>query len=138
MNGTYLIRSVGILSCLAVMASGWDAEAGWRHRRSGCCEPVCCEPVCCEPVYCEPVRYEPVCCGTVRKTTCCEPVRETSCCGTVVVTPVRSCCSDSFVITGQDGQSQLVSVATKEAGQRVASTGRTQATSVSLNRPAQR
>ena len=129
MSGTYLIRSVGMLSCLAVMASGWDAEAGWRHRRSSCCEPVCCEPVCCEPVY-----YEPVCCEPVRKTTCCEPVRETTCCGTVVVTPVRSCCSDSFVMAAQDGPSGLVSVATKETGPQVAATRGTQATAVALKR----
>lgn len=130
MSGMYLIRSsVGFMTCLAVVATGWNAEAGWRHRRSACCEPVCCEPV-----YYEPVYYEPVCCGTARKTTCCEPVRETRCCETVVVTPVQRCCGDSFAMAGQDAPNGLVSIVTKETGTQADATRGTQASPVSLKR----
>jgi hypothetical protein len=102
MSGKFLIRSIGVITCMAVVASGWDAEAGWRrhHRRAACCEPVCCEPVCCEPVV-----YESVCCEPVRQTVCCEPVRETVCCGTVretVIVPASSCCNGQVVATATE------------------------------------
>lgn len=53
MTGKILVRLVGALTCVAAVVAGWDAEAGHRHRRHACCEPVCCEPVCTAP--CEPV-----------------------------------------------------------------------------------
>lgn len=127
MTGTYLIRSVGVLTCMAVIATGWNAEAGWRrhhHRRSVCCEPVCCEPVCCEPVCWEPVR----------ETVCCEPVRETVCCDTVIVAPVRTCCTDSFVMTESAASSSHVSVAKTSASLGSAAPRGTTAASVSLKR----
>lgn len=121
MIGKYLIRSIGVLTCLAVVASGWEAEAGWRrhHRRCCepvCCEPVCCEPVCCEPVCCEPVVYKPVCCEpVVYKPVCCEPVCETVCCRPVVYETVivpmpsaRACCSGQVVISTPAPASQTI------------------------------
>ena len=131
MTGTYLIRSVGVLTCMAVIATGWEAEAGWRrhhHRRAACCEPVCCEPVCCEPVR------ETVCCEPVRETVCCEPVRETVCCETVIVTPVRTCCTDSFVVAESAAPSSYVSVMKTTDSQQAAAPRGTTATTVSLKR----
>lgn len=130
MTGTYLIRSVGVLTCMAVMATGWDAEAGWRrhHRRAACCEPVCCEPVCCEPVR------ETVCCEPVRETVCCEPVRETVCCGTVIVAPVSTCCTNSVVVAERAEPSGQMSVMKAETGRQAAAAGGTTATAASLSR----
>lgn len=106
MTGKFLIRLIGVVTCMAVIVSGWDAEAGWRrHHRRACCEPVCCEPVCCEPVCCERVVYETSCCEPVRQTACCEPVRETVCCGTVretVIVPASTCCGGQVVVTATE------------------------------------
>jgi hypothetical protein len=114
MSGKFLIRSIGVITCMAVVASGWDAEAGWRrhHRRAAsCCEPVCCEPVCCEPVV-----YESVCCEPVRETVCCQPVRETVCCETVretVIVPASTCCNGQIVMTATESI-EVASVVTPE------------------------
>ena len=135
MSGTFLIRSIGALTCMAVIATGWDAEAGWRrhhHRRAACCEPVCCEPVR-EPVCCEPVR-ETVCCEPVRETVCCEPVRETVCGETVVVAPVRSCCTNTVVVAEQILPSGQASVLKAEAGDQSAAAHSTAATAAALKR----
>lgn len=103
-TASVIVRMCGVLACVAVAVSGWDAEAGWRRR---CCKTPCCEPVCCEPVCCETVRYEPACCETRTMVTAC-PARCTTCydacgrridcgCGEVVVTyrtvtPIADCC----------------------------------------------
>ena len=85
MISKYLIRIVGVLTCVAVVASGWEAEAGWRrhrhHRAASCCEPAAYEPACCEPV---------------RETVCCAPQREIV---IVPMTPVASCCNNQLVTT---------------------------------------
>ncbi len=136
MTSKYLIRSIGVLTCLALVATGWDAEAGWRrhhHRKAACCEPVCCEPVCCEPVCCEPV-YQPVCCEPVYQPVCCEPVRETVCCETVIVAPVRTCCSSSIVVSEQAAPNRQVSVMKTESSQQAHVARGTTATTVSLKR----
>ena len=102
MTGKFLIRLVGVATCMAVVASGWDAEAGWRrHHRRACCEPVCCEPVCCEPVRyeracCETVRYEPACCervcvSTVRVSPCCVVESDARVIRETVIVPARPC-----------------------------------------------
>lgn len=117
MTGTFLIRSIGVLTCMAVVATGWDAEAGWRrhhHRRAACCEPVCCEPA-----------YEPV---------CCEPVRETVCCETVIVVPASSCCSSSIVVAERALPSGQVSVMKTESSQQANAVHGTTTKTVSLKR----
>lgn len=78
MSGKLLIRLTGVLTCMAAITAGWDAEAGWRRR--------CCTPSCCTPVY----------------TSCCDPCA-TSCCGGVIVSEVvvsevyapARCCASS-------------------------------------------
>ena len=140
MSGTYLVRAVGVLTCLAVVGTGWDAEAGWRrhhHRRAACCAPVCCEPVCCEPVYetvcCEPVR-ETVCCEPVRETVCCEPVRAAACCETVIVVPASTCCTNRVVVEEKTATSRQTLVMKTESAQPTIATEGTTATTVSLKR----
>ena len=118
MTGKFLIRSVGVLTCLAVIGAGWDAEAGWRrhhHRRAACCEPVCCEPV-------------------VYETVCCEPVRETVCCDTVIVVPAIACCSSSIVVAEKALPSGQSSVMTAESGQQPNAVRGTTTKAVSLKR----
>jgi hypothetical protein len=126
MTSKYLIRSVGVLTCMAVVATGWDAEAGWRrhhHRRAACCEPVCCEPV-----------YEPVCCEPVRETACCEPVRETVCCETVIVVPATTCCTNSIVVTEKAATNVQASVMKTESSQQATAARGTTAKAASLTR----
>ena len=126
MTGKYLIRSVGVLTCMAVVGAGWDAEAGWRrhhHRRAACCEPVCCEPV-----------YEPVCCEPVRETVCCEPIRETVCCETVIVSPATTCCTNSVVVAEKAATSGLASVMKTEPSQQAPAASGTTARAASLKR----
>jgi hypothetical protein len=138
MTGKFLIRLVGVATCMAVVASGWDAEAGWRrnYRRSACCyEPVCCEPVCCEPVCCERVVYERPCCETVYRTACCEPVRETVCCDTVretVIVPAGSCCNQ--VATTATVSSEAVATAQPTPAEQPTIAGSVKATPTKLNR----
>ena len=130
MTSKYLIRSVGVLTCLAVIGAAWDAEAGWRrhhHRRAACCEPVCCEPV-----Y-EDVR-EPVCCEPVYQPVCCEPVRETVCCETVIVAPASNCCSSSIVVAEQAAPNRQVSVMKTEPRQQANTVRSTTIKAVSLKR----
>jgi hypothetical protein len=134
MTGKFLIRSIGVLTCLAVVASGWDAEAGWRrhrHHREACCyEPVCCEPVR-ETVCCEPVR-EAVCCEPVRETVCCEPVYRPACCETVIV-PVATCCN-GLIVANEAAPSGQVSVMKPAPGQQATAAGGTKATATALKR----
>ena len=79
---TLLRCFVGTLTCVAVVASGWDAEAGHRRRcrRACCCPTTCCTPVC-DPC-CEPV---------------CAPVCSTSCCPTYTVRSCDPCCAPRYV-----------------------------------------
>lgn len=129
MIGTYLIRGVGVLTCVAVVASGWDAEAGWRrhhHRRAAsCCEPVCCEPVCCEPVV-----YEPVCCEPVREVVCCAPQREIV---IMPMAPVATCCNNQVVST-EAARSEAVSVMKRAPAEGTTAGQGTKATAASLQR----
>jgi hypothetical protein len=126
MTGKFLIRSVGVLTCMAIVATGWDAEAGWRrhhHRRAACCEPVCCEPV-----------YEPVCCEPVYQPVCCEPVRETVCCETVIVAPAPICCTSSIVVAEKAAPSGQVSIIKTESSQQANAARSTMAKATSLKR----
>ena len=126
MTSKFLIRSVGVLTCMAVIGAGWDAEAGWRrhhHRRAACCEPVCCEPV-----------YQPVCCEPVREAVCCEPSVETVCCETVIMAPVSTCCTNSVVVAEKALPSGQVSVLKTESSQQATAVRGTSARPVSLNR----
>ena len=130
MTSKYLIRSIGVLAGVALVATGWDAEAGWRrhhHRKAACCEPVCCEPV-----Y-ETVR-EPVCCEPVYQPVCCEPVRETVCCETVIVAPASTCCSSSIVVVENAAPNRQVSVMKTESSQQAHVARGTTATAASLQR----
>ena len=81
-----LIRLVGTLTCVAAVATGWDAEAArWHHRRSCCCytEPCCVST--CRPV-CDP------CCAPA-----CAPVCSTNCCPTYTVRSCDPCCAPRYV-----------------------------------------
>lgn len=85
-----LVHMVGALACVAVVTTGWDAEAGWRHRRA-CCAPAC-DP-CCVPV-CAPA-CGPVCapaCAPVCETVCCRPACSYTVVEREIVLPVSSCC----------------------------------------------
>ncbi|MFM7291220.1 MAG: hypothetical protein ACKOWG_18335 [Planctomycetia bacterium] len=144
MTGKFLIRLVGVATCMAVVASGWDAEAaGWRrhHRRSACCyETVCCEPVCCERVVyespcCERVVYAPACCEPVCSTACCGTVRETVCCGTVretVIVPSGSCCNQ--VVSTATVSTEAVATAQPTPAEQPTIAGGVKATPAALNR----
>ncbi len=134
MSGKYLIRGVGVLTCVALVASGWDAEAGWRrhhHRRAAsCCEPVCCEPVVYEPVCCEPVAYEPACCEPVREVVCCAPQREIV---IMPMAPVATCCNNQVVST-EAARSEAVSVMKRPATEGTTAGHGIKATPASLQR----
>ena len=87
MIGKTFVRLLGAFVCVAVVSTGWDAEAGHRrHRR--CCEPSCCYDPCCTPV-CETV-YTPSCCTTVAS--CCAPVSYTVV-REAVIAPAACCAS---------------------------------------------
>lgn len=97
---TLLRCFVGTLTCVAVVAAGWDAEAASRRhcRRACCCPTTCCAPVCdpCCTTACAPA-CDP-CCQTAC-TTCYRSVDACCCyrsCGwTVVSSPVivsSPCC----------------------------------------------
>jgi len=126
MIGKYVIRAVGVLTCMGVVVAGWDAEAGWRrhhHRRAACCEPVCCETM-----------YEPACCEPVRETVCCEPVRETVCCETVIVAPAATCCTSSIVMVEKALPTGQASVMKTESSQQATAVRGTTTTTASLKR----
>ena len=103
MVGKILIRLIGTLTCLAVVAVAWDAEGGWgrRHHRH-CCVPVynpCCEVVsepCCAPAY-----------ETV--------VRSSDCCGSYAVVerivPTVSCCNGGIASTAAPASSPTIAAA---------------------------
>ena len=133
MIGKYLIRGVAALPCVAVVASGWDAEAGWRrhhHRRAAsCCEPVCCEPVVYDPACCEPVR-ETVCCEPVREVVCCAPQREIV---IVPMTPVATCCNNQVVST-EAAPGEAVSVMKQAPADETTAVQGIKATAASLQR----
>lgn len=80
-----LIRFVGTLTCLAAVATAWDAEAARCHRRRACCytEPCCVST--CRPV-CDP------CCAPA-----CAPVCSTNCCPTYTVRSCDPCCAPRYV-----------------------------------------
>lgn len=74
MAGKIFLRLVGTLTCMAVVAVAWDAEAcGHRHHRRACCAPVCCDPCYTAPA-------------------CCEPVCETACAPACVTRCAPACC----------------------------------------------
>ena len=126
MIGKYVIRAVGVLTCMTAVVAGWDAEAGWRrhhHRGAACCEPVCCEPV-----------YVSACCEPVRETVCCEPVRETVCCETVIVAPAATCCSTSVVVAEKALPTGQASVMKTESSQQATAGRGTKTTPASLKR----
>jgi len=105
MTGKIFIRVVGALAFVAVAATGWDAEAGWRrhHRQSSCCCETVYDP-CCAPA-CEPV------CVSACAPACVTRVVEPSCCyrtewiSTVVqervIVPAAGCCDGRVVSTEQ-------------------------------------
>jgi len=103
MVGKNLIRLIGTLTCLAVVAVAWDAEAGCcrRHHRH-CCVPVC--NTCCE------VAYEP-CCAPACETV----VRYSDCCGSYAVVerivPTTTCCNGGIASTTAPASSQSASTA---------------------------
>ena len=108
------VRVLAAVAFVTTVATGWDAEAGWRrHRRqASCCEPVCCEPVCCEPV-CELVAsYDN--CGRIvyRRPVCCETIVSSR-----IVVPATRCCD----IAGT-GSVDAGSVATTPAQESLAAT----------------
>ncbi|NDC55055.1 MAG: hypothetical protein EBZ74_12505 [Planctomycetia bacterium] len=85
MTGKNFLRLFGALVCLTAVVTGFDAEAGWRHRR--CCSDSCCS------------TYTP-CCAPVCETACCTTVA--SCCAPVSYTVVReavilpsACCAST-------------------------------------------
>ena len=94
MAGKLLIRVLGVFACMAVVVTGFDAEAGWRrhHRRDACYTTPCCETTCCEPVC---VTESAACCRTCVADCCggCTIVSRSvilaapACCG-VAATPV--------------------------------------------------
>ncbi len=121
----YMLWFVGALSCVAVAASGWDAEAacGRHHRRASCCcyvpacEPVCapvcapaCETVCapaCETACvstCEPrcVSYRDPCTGCTRSY--CEYVRVER----AVIVSAPSCCEGRIVSVADETSSERI------------------------------
>ena len=85
---TLLRCFVGTLTCVAVVVSGWDAEAGHRRRcRRACCPTTCCMPVCdpCCVTTCAPV---------------CDPCCTTTCSnGACTTTYVNGCCYNSCFYT---------------------------------------
>jgi hypothetical protein len=108
MTSKILRRLVGTLTCVAAVVAGWDAEAGHRHRRRACCEPVCCEPVCvtscaapCETVCetaCAPrcVRYYDSCSCCWRTTWSYSVVsRPAACCETMVIAATSAASADT-------------------------------------------
>lgn len=119
------VRVLAAVAFVTTVATGWDAEAGWRrhHRQASCCEPVCCEPVCCERVV-----YEPVC------ETVCDPCRtpayasvyvsrrvESACCSRTewgssvvretVIVPATTCCDSRVVATERPAEATRAVVA---------------------------
>jgi len=127
MIGKNFIRLVGVLTCVAVVATGWDAEAGHRrhHRRSSCCcyTPVyetVCEPVCapaCESA-CQPAcvtAYNP-CCEVV--TACCRPTWSYTVVSREVVIPAPSCCDGRIAAAERPTTGEQLSAA-KPAGEPV-------------------
>lgn len=134
MTGKICIRAVGVLACVALAATGWDAEAGWRrhHRQASCCyeyETVCdpcCRPVC--ETVCDPCRVStcaPVCVPRVVEPSCCyrsdcgcstcSVVRET------VVVPATVCCGERIVATERPAEAARVIVADAPAATTTAS-----------------
>jgi len=98
MAGKLLIRLVGVLTCMAVVVTGFDAEAGWRrhHRRADCCcTAPCCEPACCEPACvseCAPCcrTYVADCCGGYTIVSRSVMVSTPTCCGGGVASTSRN------------------------------------------------
>ena len=68
MANKIVIRLIGTLTCVAAVATGWDAEAGrWHHHHRRCCYTApCCAPACdssCAPAY-STGRLNGSCCYT--------------------------------------------------------------------------
>lgn len=104
MAGKIFVRLVGTLTCMAVVAIAWDAEAcGHRHHRRACCAPACCDPCYSAPVCCEPARCAPVCetaCVTSCAPSCCyRPVCSYTVVQESVILPSSCCASVSTPVT---------------------------------------
>lgn len=115
MTSKICIRVMAALTCIALSATGWDAEAGGRrhHRQASCC----CEPVsdpCCAPAWkpvCE-TRCAPACAQACEPVCVTRVVEPAGCCRTDwgytvvqerVIVPAASCC-DGRVVTAERPQ----------------------------------
>lgn len=115
MAGKIFIRLVGTLTCIAAIATAWDAEAGWRHRhcRSCCYTPCCvttCNP-CCETSCCT-ASCDP--CARTYASCCYRP----SCCGYTVVQEVvvpATCCNGGIASTSKGSTTGQPVLATEKA-----------------------
>lgn len=101
MSHAILVRLAGLLTCVAAIVSGLDAEAGWRSR-GGCCATSCCSP-CYSSCYVSSC-YTPVCSSCVSYVDSCSSCCATSCSTgcyssgcTVISTPViiSDCCAST-------------------------------------------
>jgi len=121
MANKIVIRLIGTLTCVAAVATGWDAEAGrWHHHHRRCCYTApCCAPVC-APV-CDP------CCAPACDSSC-APASSTSrlngsCCYTTVVRReviVPACCqagimTEDVVVATKTKESTIKQTAQKTA-----------------------
>jgi len=90
MANKILIRLIGTLTCVAAMATGWDAEAGrWHHHHRRCCYTApCCAPVC-DP--------------------CCAPA-----CATVCAPACDSCCAPACSTCGLNGYCGCATIVRRE------------------------
>ena len=93
MAGKIFIRLVGTLTCIAAIATAWDAEAGWRRRHChDCCYTPCCVSSCYTPccenrctVSCDTCCYRPACGYTVVQ----EVVLPAACCNGGIVSTAK-------------------------------------------------
>ena len=118
MAGKIFLRLVGTLTCMAVVAVAWDAEArGHRHHRRSCCEPACCVPVC-DPCVTAPSCCEPVCTTACAPACCYRPACSYTVVRESVIVP-SSCCT----ITSTAAPAATIAKSTvKPAAKAVAST----------------
>lgn len=115
MSGTFFVRMMGVVTCMAVVACGWDAEAGWRSRRAACCYTPCCVSSCCTPV-CETacVSYAAPCSTCYVRPSC---GYVTTVVERAVVVPATSCCAGGTVAVDAVASSDRVSPAAERVAQ---------------------
>ena len=97
MSHAILVRLAGVLTCVAAVVSGLDAEAGWRSR-GGCCATSCCSP--CYSSFYVSSCYTPVCSSCVSYVSSCSSCCSTGCYSNgcaVISTPVilSDCCAST-------------------------------------------